>query len=110
MKNYVCIDIGGTSIKYGVISEKLDFLVTDEMDTEASKGGQNILSKMVEIVSNYKDNYKIDGICISTAGMVDCEKGEIIHASSLIPNYTGTKIKSTLEEKFNIPCEKISIN
>ena len=72
MKNYVCIDVGGTSIKYGVISEKLDFLVTNEMDTEASKGGPNILSKMVEIVGNYKDNYKIDGICISTAGMVDC--------------------------------------
>lgn len=105
MKNYVCIDIGGTSIKYGVISENLGFVVTDEMDTEASKGGQNILNKMVEIVSNYKDDYKIEGICISTAGMVDCEKGEIIHASSLIPNYTGTKIKATLEEKFNIPCE-----
>ena len=67
MKNYVCIDVGGTSIKYGVISEKLDFVVIAEMDTEASKGGQNILSKMVEIVSNYKDNYKIDGICISAA-------------------------------------------
>ncbi len=105
MKNYVCIDIGGTSIKYGVINEELDFLVTNEMDTEAKKGGQNILNKIIEIVSIYKDDYKIEGICISTAGMVDCEKGEIIYASSLIPNYTGTKIKSVIEEKFNIQCE-----
>ena len=105
MKNYVCIDIGGTSIKYGVINEELDFLVTNEMDTEAKKGGENILNKIIEIVTMYKDDYKIDGICISTAGMVDCEKGEIIHSSSLIPNYTGTKIKSVIEEKFNIQCE-----
>ena len=105
MKNYVCIDIGGTSIKYGVINEELDFLVTNEMDTEAKKGGENILNKILEIVTMYKDDYKIDGICISTAGMVDCEKGEIIHSSSLIPNYTGTKIKSVIEEKFNIQCE-----
>lgn len=105
MKNYVCIDIGGTSIKYGVINEELDFLVTNEMDTEAKKGGQNILNKIIQIVSIYKDDYKIEGICISTAGMVDCEKGEIIYASSLIPNYTGTKIKSVIEEKFNIQCE-----
>ena len=105
MKNYVCIDIGGTSIKYGVINEELDFLVTNEMDTEAKKGGENILNKIIEIVTMYKDDYKIDGICISTAGMVDCEKGEIIHSSSLIPNYTGTKIKSDIEEKFNIQCE-----
>ncbi len=37
--------------------------------------------------------------------MVDCEKGEIIHASDLIPNYTGTQIKKTLEDIFSIPCE-----
>lgn len=33
------------------------------------------------------------------------EKGEIIHASDLIPNYTGTQIKKTLEDIFSIPCE-----
>lgn len=105
MKNYICIDIGGTSIKYGVINEELDFLVKSEMDTEAYKGGPNILNKIIEIVNKYKNNYKIEGICISTAGMVDCDKGEIIYASSLIPNYTGTKIKLTIEDEFNIPCE-----
>lgn len=105
MKNYICIDIGGTSIKYGVINEELDFLVKSEMDTEAYKGGPNILNKIIEIVNKYKNNYKIEGVCISTAGMVDCDKGEIIYASSLIPNYTGTKIKLTIEDEFNIPCE-----
>lgn len=105
MKNYICIDVGGTSIKYGVINDKLNFLVTDDMDTQAQKGGPNIMNKIIEIVSKYKKEYKIEGICISTAGMVDCRKGEIVYASSLIPNYTGTKIKSIIEEKFNIKCE-----
>lgn len=105
MKSYICIDIGGTSIKYGVINEKLDFLVTDEMDTEAKKGGENIVNKIIKIVSKYKNEYDIEGICVSTAGMVNCEKGEIIYASPLIPNYTGTRIKSVIEDKFNIQCE-----
>lgn len=105
MKNYICIDVGGTSIKYGVINDQLNFLVTGEMDTQAQKGGSNIVNKIIEIISTYKEEYKIEGICISTAGMVDCEKGEVIYASSLIPNYTGTKIKSIVEERFNIKCE-----
>jgi len=105
MKNYICIDVGGTSIKYGIVNEKLDFLVTNEVDTEAEKGGQNILNKIMSIVSNYKNECKIEGICISTAGMVDCKKGEIIYSSPLIPNYIGTKIKDVVEEKFNIQCE-----
>ena len=37
MKTYICIDIGGTSIKYGMIREDGTFLTTGEMPTEAQK-------------------------------------------------------------------------
>ena len=76
------------------------------MDTHAKKGGANILNKVINIVKNFKEKYKLEGICISTAGMVDCQRGEIIHSSSLIPNYTGTKIKETLEKEFNSSVKK----
>lgn len=105
MKNYVSIDIGGTSIKYGVIAEDGTILIKDNMDTEAYKGGPEILNKVSRIVENYLDKYKLAGICISTAGMVDTEKGEIFYSSPLIPRYAGTKFKEELERKFSIPCE-----
>ena len=50
MKNYVCIDVGGTSIKYGVLNEDLMFLDNGEIDTQAHKGGQNILDKIIKII------------------------------------------------------------
>ena len=105
MKFYVSIDIGGTSIMHGILDENIKFITSGEVATEAQKGGKNILEKVINIVSEYKKEYTLSGICISTAGMVDCEKGEIIHASDLIPNYTGTQIKKTLEDIFSIPCE-----
>jgi len=105
MNFYVSIDIGGTSIKHGILDENIKFITSGEVATEAQKGGKNILEKVINIVSEYKKEYTLSGICISTAGMVDCEKGEIIHASDLIPNYTGTQIKKTLEDIFSIPCE-----
>ncbi|MBS4842193.1 ROK family protein [Clostridium sp.] len=105
MKFYVSIDIGGTSIKHGILDENIKFITSGEVATESQKGGKNILEKVINIVSEYKKEYTLSGICISTAGMVDCEKGEIIHASDLIPNYTGTQIKKTLEDIFSIPCE-----
>lgn len=105
MKFYVSIDIGGTSIKHGILDKNIKFITSGEVATEAQKGGKNILEKVINIVSEYKKEYTLSGICISTAGMVDCEKGEIIHASDLIPNYTGTQIKKTLEDIFSIPCE-----
>lgn len=106
MKQYICIDIGGTSIKHGIITENGEFCETGEMPTEAMKyGGPGILRKIHGITTEYLERYSAEGICISTAGMVDCEEGKIIYAAPLIPNYTGTEIKKSLEEAFEIPCE-----
>lgn len=51
MKKYVSIDIGGTAIKYGVIDESGSIVVKDKMDTEAYKGGPEILKKVTGIVA-----------------------------------------------------------
>ena len=105
MKEYISIDIGGTAIKYGVINSRGEIVRKEQMPTEAWKGGPEILNKVTGIVETYKELYSAAGICISTAGMVDIEKGEIFYAAPLIPNYAGTKFKQVLEEKFQIPCE-----
>ena len=63
------------------------------------------MEKAKKIVEVYREEYQPEGICISTAGMVDCEKGKITYAAPLIPNYTGTEIKKTLEDLYGIPCE-----
>ncbi len=107
MKKYICIDIGGTAIKYGIIGEDTNILTKNQIDTEAHKGGPEILKKVINIVQNAIDEYgkEIAGICISTAGMVDDKKGEIFYSAPLIPNYAGTQYKKVLEEKFGIPCE-----
>ncbi len=105
MKKYIAVDIGGTAIKYGVIDEKGVLSQRQEMPTEAFSGGPSILKKTIGIVENFLRAEAYDGICISTAGMVDTQKGEIFHAASLIPEYAGTRFKETLEHTFGIPCE-----
>lgn len=105
MKKYVSIDIGGTAIKYGLITEDGEILRRGERKTESYKGGPSILKKTAEITEEFFKTEEISGICISTAGMVDTKKGEIFHAASLIPNYTGTRFKAVLEERFHVPCE-----
>ena len=53
MSKYVCIDIGGTSIKYGLANELGEILDRQEMDTEAlEKGGPGILEKSKNISRN----------------------------------------------------------
>lgn len=105
MKQYICIDIGGTEIKHGVLDENEKFLAKGKVPTEAFNGGPALLKKVMGIAADYLKDRKTEGICVSTAGMVDVEKGEIFYAAPLIPEYAGTKIKASMEAEFGLPCE-----
>lgn len=105
MKRYVGIDIGGTAIKYGLLDENGAILEKDSMDTPTQEGGKAILAATMDIVAEYQKRYALSGVCISSAGMVDCEKGEIFYAGPTIPDYAGTRFKEAIEGRFQIPCE-----
>lgn len=76
-------DIGGTTIKYGVldrsgnIHEKGKFKTPKE-DISA------LISAIVEIKKNYEDRYDFEGIAMSCPGAVDDETG-IIGGASAVP-------------------------
>ena len=105
MRLFAGIDIGGTNIKYGVIEEEGNIIKSSERSTEAHKGGMSIIDKVKEIIREMNKEYKIEGICVSTAGMVCPKEGKIVYAGPTIPNYTGVEIKKILEKEFNIKCE-----
>lgn len=101
MKKYACLDIGGTAIKYGLIDDSGCIIEKYSTATEADK----ILDTAIDIVEQLKSGQEISGICISTAGMVDPQKGEIVYSGPTIPNYKGTRLKETMEKHFGVPCE-----
>lgn len=93
----LCIDVGGTNIKYGLI-ENNKIIFEDKIDTNHKK----ILDDILKLVSKYFN--KIESVGIATAGVVDNKKGTIIYAGPTIPGYTGTKIKESVEKKFKLKC------
>lgn len=97
----LAIDIGGTAIKYGVVSEDFTVEKSFEVPTEAHLGGPHLMQKIMNFVAEYAN--EVDCVGISTAGQVNSELGKIIFASENIPNYTGIEIKKTIQEKFNLP-------
>lgn len=104
MKQYLAFDIGGTHIKYGIVSEGGDIITHDSMDTEAHLGGLSIVNKVID-ASRTLLNDHIVGIAISTAGQVDYREGVIIGAGETIPNYTGTEIKRLVSKALKLPVE-----
>ena len=100
--NILAIDIGGTMIKYGLVSSDGKILSTDKIKTESSKGLNNILNKIDNIFKRYKENNPV-GIAVSGTGQINGMIGKVIGGNPIIPNWIGTNLVKILEEKYNLP-------
>ena len=100
--NILAIDIGGTMIKYGLVSSDGKILSTDKIKTESSKGLNNILNKIDNIFKIYKENNPV-GIAVSGTGQINGMIGKVIGGNPIIPNWIGTNLVKILEEKYNLP-------
>ena len=100
--NILAIDIGGTMIKYGLVSSDGEILSTNKIETEAEKGLENILNKIDNIFKRYKENNPV-GIAVSGTGQINGMIGKVIGGNPIIPNWIGTNLVKILEEKYNLP-------
>lgn len=103
----ITFDIGGTSIKYGIFTLRKGrpvFVMQNEISSDARVlKGPGILQRVETLIAKAMQQ-DIEGIAISTAGMVDAEKGCIQYANDNIPEYTGLAFKQLLEARFHMPC------
>ncbi len=98
----VGIDIGGTMIKYGLLSLEGQILESGEVATEASKGVEVLFGKLCDIVEKYSHE-EIGGIAVSGTGQIDGSIGKVIGGNEIIPGWIGTNLVEKLEKKFNLP-------
>jgi glucokinase len=96
----LAIDIGGTAIKVGKISDTRKLTSFGEYENDGTKGGPALIKHLFEIIDAQKG---YSAIGVSTAGQVDSDSGTIIFANDNIPHYTGTPLKKMIEERYKVP-------
>lgn len=94
------IDIGGTEIKYAWFSEYGDILLQGIIPTGLISSGIQLVKKVSDII---RDMGSFDLIGVSTAGQINPITGTVIYANEIIKGYTGTNVKSMLENTFKVP-------
>lgn len=102
MEKYLCIDIGGTFIKYALLDKAGQITGKSKVASPATIDAfQKVL---FEIVEGYPT---INGIAISCPGKVDTKAGVIYHGGKLQYLHQ-LGIKKLLEEKFRLPVSVIN--
>lgn len=78
---YLVFDIGGTFVKYALISEGGNIEEKSKIPTLLDQGVEGFIQTLADVYANYKG--KVEGIAISTPGAVDVEKGIVFNGGNL---------------------------
>ena len=102
------VDIGGTSIKAGLVQRNGEVSFSAQTPTNASKGRSAIAAGLVhaveQVLAEARDKHNEPaGLGIATAGAVDDRDGSIFAATDNLPGWAGFQLRVFAEERFQLP-------
>ncbi|HIY92789.1 ROK family glucokinase [Companilactobacillus sp. HBUAS56275] len=115
-KKLIGVDLGGTTIKFAILTEKGEIQQKWSIETNILSDGQLIIPDIIDSINHHIDMYgmsadQFDGIGLGSPGTIDHEKGTIKGAFNL--NWTnevypvrdiekGTGLPVTIENDANV--------
>lgn len=103
MKNYIVLDIGGSSVKHAIITENGEFIEKGSYKSERYDF-DIFKDSMIEIINKAKEKYNIAGVAVSAPGSVDSDSG-IIGGTSALACIHGPNFKKVFGEDLNLKLE-----
>jgi len=104
----VGVDIGGTSIKAGLVERGGQVSITAEVPTEARRGRDAIAAGLVQAVTQVltavrEKGIQPAGLGIASAGVMSAQDGSVFAATDNLPGWTGFNLQGFVEERFHLP-------
>lgn len=104
-KYYLCIEIGGTNLRYGIVSREFELLEFEKIATaglsEAADKGQYLSGLITPLTEKY-GRESIRCISLSLASLMDRER-TICYNSPNIKGFDHLPLKEILEKRWGIP-------
>lgn len=95
------IDIGGTSIKFGVIDENFRVVYRESAPTKSDGTDLDIAMQLIEVCRRLKAQYPVRCIGIGSPGTIDTARGICVRAGNL--PYRNTPLRDWLQEALELP-------
>ena len=107
-KRYIGIDIGGTAVKIGYVTDEGELLATfsERVDYD------HYQTPIIVTVKNAVDHFlsvehitlaDLSGFGVSATGQIDVRKGIVSGAAGHIPNWVGTPIAQIFSDCYHLP-------
>ena len=108
MKKYIGIDIGGTAVKVGLVTEDGSLLATVTESVNFDHYRTPIIQTVLKTVDRFlsAENLSVSGLSgfgVSATGQIDSREGVVAGTAGHIPNWLGTPIARIFREKYGLP-------
>ncbi len=105
-KYYAGIDLGGTFIKCGIVSDRGKILIKDKIPTGKERPYDEIAQDMAELVRTLAakvglSTEKLDGAGIGSPGFINSERGIIVYSNNF--DWHDVPLVASLESKLDMP-------
>ena len=112
-RRIVAADIGGTKIAAGVVVLGEDtprVECVEKVPTLAAEGGEAVLGRVLEAVRGAlaRAGAGVEGVGISSAGVIDPRTGDVTFANELMPGWGGTALGAAVTAEFGLPCRVLN--
>ncbi|HUV30436.1 MAG TPA: ROK family protein [Acidobacteriota bacterium] len=102
------IDIGGTSIKYGLVDSQGKVLFKEHRPTMVEKGAEPLMHLVTNIAESLlyhaaEEDYQVSCLGVGTPGAVEPKSGRVVGFAPNIDGWEGMKIGQILTERLNLP-------
>jgi len=107
--NYtIGIDLGGTAIKYGLVSAEGKLVIEGQLPTQADCGAETVVKNIVKAVKNIQDKadelkLSVVGIGIGTPGIVDKTNRIVLGGADNIVGWSQVYLADKIEEACQLP-------
>jgi predicted NBD/HSP70 family sugar kinase len=99
---YISFDIGGTYTKYAIINDEYKILEKDAYLTNASLGKNHIIKNIINTIN--KTKYPLQGVAISSPGVIDYQNGIVLYANERMPDYIGLDFSKEIYKYTKLNC------
>ena len=101
----LCMDLGGTAVKLGLVDEEGNIHARGEADVRGDGYATPIFHTATEASRDFlaRTGARVRGVGISATGQIDSRTGVVIGTNGAIPNYEGTNFKALAEAAFGAP-------
>ena len=99
---YIGVDLGGTNIKAGAVSDYGKISKAVQIATEAEQGPDHVIQRMIEAIDEIAESERIGGVGIGIPGQIDVQEG-LCHFAPNLPGWEGVKVSPVIRDKLGCP-------